>query len=408
MPAYDYIALKPGNKDQFSGRIDADTERDARSKIRARGEVPVSITEIKVGGSRLAKLFPTISIGSFQHEVLLFTSQLASLINSGITLTEAIKVLASQSQHREFANILNLVYQDVVERGSTFADALRAYPKCFSPLYVSMVRAGESTGTLPDVLKRLALQAKKKKAIESQVKSALTYPVLMMLAGVGIVIFLLTYLVPKIVPILEQREEALPFATQVLVDISNLDKMFWWMLGFLAAAMVFLYKWFLSLPKGRYFMDNLFLRAPIFGDLNRKAAVSRFCLTLSSLLKSGVKIEEALVIVEAVVGNSVVAETVRMVGERIREGDSIAGPLEKKKIFPKVVTYMIAIGEKAGSDELQEMLDSISESYDTELEQSAENLTAALNPILLIVLASMVVFILMAILLPIMNLSNIQ
>jgi type II secretory pathway component PulF len=147
---------------------------------------------------------------------------------------------------------------------------------------------------------------------------------------------------------------------------------------------------------------------PIVGDLNRKAAVSRFCVTLSSLLKSGVKIEKAMKIVEEVVGNAVVAETVQIISERIREGESIAGPLERSNLFPKVVTYMISVGEKAGSEELQEMLDSISESYDMELEQSATRLTDLLTPILLLFMAGLVVFILLAVLLPIMNLSTVR
>lgn len=406
MPAFTYTAVKPGAGDQIQGKIDADTLRDARSKIRARGEVPVSITEIKVGGTGLAKYLPTISVGGFQKEVLIFTTQLSSLIRSGITLTEAIKVLSEQTQHREFSNILNIVHQNLVEKGLTFAESLKGYPKCFSPLYVSMIRAGESTGTLPQVLTRLATQAKKKEAIEGQVRSALTYPIIMCVCGLGVVIFLLSYLVPKIIPILKQQDKALPKATEILLAVSDFVELYWWVLIFMAGAMVFLYKWIVSIPRGRYTVDRLLLTFPIFGDLNRKAAVSRFCMTLSSLLKSGVKIEEALKIVEQVVGNAVVAETVDQIADKIREGESIAGPLQRNKVFPKVVTYMISIGEKAGSDELQEMLDNISDSYDVELEQSAEKLTSALNPILLIFLAGMVVFILLAILLPIMNMSS--
>lgn len=407
MPSYDYIAFKPGEKDPVRGRIDADTERDARSKLRSRGETPTSIKEIRVGTTGLSRFFPSIS-GNFQKELLIFTTQLSSLIRSGITLTDALRLLADQSTNREFSNMIKLVYQSVVEKGNTFASSLKEFPKCFPHLYVAMVHAGESTGTLPDVLTRLASYAKKKEMIESKVKSALTYPIIMLIAGILIVVFLLSYLVPKITPILKRRGDALPTATEWLLWISDMVQSYWWVLAVVSLTLVMLFKWAVSTPKGKYFVDKLYLSLPIFGDLNKKAAVSRFCVTLSSLLKSGVKIENALKIVEEVVGNAVVAETVRNISERIKEGESISAPLEANNVFPKVVTYMISIGEKAGSEELQEMLDNIAESYDVEIEQSAERMTAMLNPILLVFLAGMVVFILMAILLPIMNLSNIK
>lgn len=406
MPSFDYVALKPGVSDKISGRIDADTVRDARSKIRLKGETPVSISEIKTSGGGLSKLFPSFGKRGYPAEVLMFTTQLASLIRSGITLTDALRVLSDQNTNKNFSNILKLVMQSVVEKGSTFADALRSYPKCFSDLYVSMIAAGEVTGTLPEVLTRLAAYAKKKSEIESKVSSALTYPIIMVVAGVGVVTFLLSNLVPKITPILKSKKEALPKATELLITLSDLFKNYWWLGLIIAVVSMIFYKYYVSTEKGRLTVDGLFLKVPIFGDLNRKASVSRFCITLSSLLKSGVKIESALTIVEQVVGNQVIAQIVKQVNVRIKEGESIAGPLERNGIFPKVVTYMISIGEKAGSEELQEMLDNISESYDIEIQQSADKLTALLNPILLIFMAGIVVFILMAILIPIMKMSN--
>jgi general secretion pathway protein F len=406
MPSFDYVALKPGVSEKVSGRIDADTVRDARSKIRLKGETPISITEIKAFGSGLSKLFPTFGQRGYPVEVLMFTTQLASLIRSGITLTDALRVLSDQNTNKNFSNILKLVMQSVVERGSSFADALRAYPKCFSDLYVSMIGAGEVTGTVPEVLSRLAAYAKKKSEIEGKVKAALTYPIIMLVMGFGVVTFLLSNLVPKITPILKSKKEALPKATELLISISDIFENYWWLAIILAIVFTLIYKSFVATEKGRYAVDGLFLRIPVFGDLIRKSAVSRFCITLSSLLKSGVKIESALQIVQQVVGNAVIAEIVKEVNSRIKEGESIAGPLERNGVFPKVVTYMISIGEKAGSEELQEMLDNISESYDLEIQQSAEKLTAMLNPILLMFMAGIVVFILLAILIPIMRMSN--
>jgi type II secretory pathway component PulF len=407
LPTFDYTALKSGQSEQIKGRIDADTERDARRKIRQKGETAVTIKEVKVGG-RSGIPFENLFKPNHSKSVFIFTTQLQYLIRSGITLTDALKVLADQSDNKDFSNILKLLYSSVVEKGKSFADALKDFPHCFSHLYISMVNAGESTGTLPEVLLRLAHYAKKKEEVEGKVRSALTYPVIMLVVGLGVVVFLLSYLVPKIEPILTKKDGGLPEATELLLTISATFSNYWWafLMGFIAVTSA--YKMILSTKKGRRFFDGFFLRVPIVGDLNRKAAVSRFCVTLSSLLKSGVKIEKAMKIVEEVVGNAVVAETVQIISERIREGESIAGPLERSNLFPKVVTYMISVGEKAGSEELQEMLDSISESYDMELEQSATRLTDLLTPILLLFMAGLVVFILLAVLLPIMNLSTVR
>ncbi|MBF0245961.1 MAG: type II secretion system F family protein [Planctomycetes bacterium] len=403
MPTFNYTALKPGSPGEIKGRVDADTDRDARNKIRARGEVPVKVTVLRVSkgfgvGFSLRR--------SHQKEVLLFTTQLSTLIRSGITLTDAIKVLGEQTGSRHFSDILSIVYQSVVEKGYSFADALKEFNNCFSPMYVAMVRAGESTGNLPEVLVRLTHYAKKRSEIEGKITSAMVYPVIMLVMGLLVVVFLLSYLVPQIVPILLERGKGLPLPTIILVGISDALKNYWW-LGIAAVALaVAAYRFTVPRTAGRLFVDTAIISTPIFGDIIKKGAVSRFCLTLSGLLHSGVRIEEALQIVEHVVSNAAVSKTVREIGERIREGSSISGPLAKSKTFPRVVTYMISVGEKAGSEELQEMLDNIAESYDLEIEQSASRLTALLNPLLLLFLAGVVFFILLAILLPIMSLSS--
>lgn len=406
MPAFDYIALKPGSTEEVRGRIEADTERDARSKLRTRGEIPTKLQLVRATGHGLSKYIPNALKQNHSREVQGFTVQLATLIRSGITLTDALRLLAEQNTNKDFANILNLVYQSLVEKGSTFATALGNFPHVFSELYVAMVRAGESTGALPAVLERLANFQKKRMEIESRIRGALVYPMIMVIAGFGIVYFLITYLVPKIRPIFEEKAEALPLATEILLAITDFMQESWWIGAIALLVIIIAFKLVLLTKKGRYAFDDFKLKIPIFGDLIRKGAVSRFCVTLGSLLQSGVRIEQALKIVADVVSNSVVRETVNEVGEHIREGSSIAGPLEKNKIFPKVVTYMIMVGEKAGSEELQEMLDNISESYDLEIQQSADRLTSAFAPLILLVIAGMVVFILAAIILPIMSLNT--
>lgn len=407
MPSYDYVAVRPGQSEQVKGRIDADTERDARAKIRQRGETAISIKEVRAGGSS-SSLLPSLSFeSSFHKEVLVFTGQLQRLVRSGISLTNALQVLSAQTDNRAFGDILKVIYTSVVERGSTFAAALRDHPRVFPPLYVSMVNAGEATGTLPDVLLRLSGYMKKKQELESRIRSAMIYPIIMLSVAALVVIYLLNDLVPKIVPILLRRGDELPLATQWLMGISEFSQAYWWAVLLGMVALYGTYRGVYATKGGRFAIDRLRMRIPIVGDLVTKACISRFSITLSSLLKSGVKIEAALKIVEEVVGNAVVASMVKGIGEGIREGASIAAPLEKSGIFPKMVTYMISVGESAGSDELQETLDNVAEDYDLEIQQSATRLTATLPTVMLLVMAGIVVFILMAILMPIMNLSNI-
>lgn len=408
MPTFDYSALKPGSNNQIKSRIEADTERDARQKIRKRGETPIQIKEIRTVGSNLQKYLPSVAFSSHSKNVQSFTEQMQRLIRSGISLTSALQVLSSQTDSKDFSNLLKLVYSAVVERGLSFADALREHPKVFSKLYVAMVHAGETTGTLPAVLERLGQYSKKKAKIESKVISALTYPCIMVTIGLCVVIFLLNFLVPKMEKLLSKKGESLPKATEVLLDISNLTQSYWWAFTIAAIACFFVYQFTASTKKGRLFLDRLYLNTPIFGDIIRKSSISRFAITLSSLLRSGVKIESALRIVEEVVGNSVVALTMKKVGEGIREGEPIATPLRQSQIFPKMVIYMISVGESAGSEELQDTLDNIAEDYDHEMEQSTSKLTTLLTPLLLLMMAGMVVFILLAVLLPLMDLSKIK
>lgn len=408
MPTFDYSAVKPGQAQKINGRIDADTERDARHKIRAKGETAISIKEVKAGGSGLAALFPSVSFSNHNKSVLTFTGQLQRLIRSGITLTNALQVLSGQSDSKEFSNILKLIYTSVVERGNSFAGALKEHPKVFSKLYVAMVNAGESTGTLPGVLQRLGEYAKQRERIEAKIKSALTYPMIMGIVGFGVVVFLLNYLVPKMKDLLMKKGGGLPKMTEILLSISDFTQNYWWLvlIGVFVAALA--YKAIGNTKKGRLFLDAFYLKIPIFGELNRKGCISRFSITLSSLLRSGVKIEAALRIVEEVVGNSVMARTMRDVSDRIKEGEAIAKPLEESGLFPKMIIYMISVGENAGSDELQDTLDNIAEDYDHEIEQSASRLTDLLTPLLLLVMAGMVVFIVLAVLLPLMDLSKIR
>lgn len=406
MPSFDYVAVRPGQSDPIKGRIDADTERDARSKIRLRGETAVTIKEIKVGGSSMEKLLPSLNFGNHGRSVLAFTGQLQRLIRSGITLTNALQVLSAQTDNRQFGDILKVIYSSVVERGNTFADALAEHPRVFSKLYVSMVRAGETTGTLPDVLLRLAAYSKKKAEIESKIKTALIYPIIVGLVALGIVIFLLNYLVPQLLPILERRGSILPTSTKILLVISDVTQNYWWALIIFLMVVFFALKFTASTKGGALALDRVRLKIPILGDLAKKACISRFAITLSSLLKSGVKIEAALRIVEEVVGNAVVAKMMREISEGIREGESISAPLEKSGIFPKMVTYMISVGESAGSDELQETLDNVAEDYDLEIQQTASRLTSILPILMLFIMAGVVSFILMAVLVPLMNVSS--
>ncbi len=410
MAVYEYQGLDGAGK-PTSGIIDADNPKAARVRIRQQGVFPTEIEE-QVGGGQatkgsglayevdLSRLFTRIKAEDLAN----LTSQLSTLVGAGIPVVESLNALLEQTENPKLLIVLADVREKVNE-GASLADAMGAHPKVFTDLYVNMVRAGEASGALDVVLRRLTQYTEDAVRLQGKVTAAMVYPVLMTFVGGALVIGLFVFVIPKIKGVFDSFDATLPLITRVVLGTSELLLSWWWLLGILAAGGVYSFKRWLATEEGRIQFDRFKLTVPIFGRVFRLVAVSRFCRTLTTLLESGVPILTALGITAQVVQNVVLVEAITVASRSIAEGQSLAGPLRQSGEFPPLVTHMIAIGEQTG--ELEQMLGKIADAYDLQLENLVTGLTALLEPILIVVMGGMVALVAVSILLPMLNLTSI-
>lgn len=419
MPIYSYKAIGPGGEVK-TGVIDADTPRDARTRLRREKLLVSEINEAKSrrekvrGPSQRTGLAAKLrryrgSRGSLSGRDLDFvtasTRQLGTMLGSGIPLAEAVRAMIEQAQDRRTETIFREI-RERVNSGGSLADALEEHSNLFSDLYVGMVRAGEATGNVDVVLTRLADYLQYQRTLRRKVVGALTYPVMMILLGMGVVTALMAWVVPNITSMLEDTGQALPMPTRILVAISDLFKDWWWAGMLIVAAISFtLERVYKNSDKGRLVLDRITLRIPIVGDVLLKQSVSRFARTLSTLLQSGVPVVQSLEITRNVIPNRVLADATDSIRAKILEGADVATPLRSSGVFPAIVGYMVAVGEQAG--ELEQMLDRISTAYDEEIEIATDRMTSVLEPILILALAVVVGFIVVSIVLPILQVGNV-
>jgi len=421
MPIYEYKAFASGGKTQ-SGVIDADTERDARAKLRKIDLLVSKITETR-GGKRIKKvrkgatrpgLLARLSgkrkssrgPGPRESEIIGgVTRQLATLIGSGIALNEALNAIVDQAENRQLETMFREI-REGIQQGMSFADALGQHPGWFSELYINMVRAGQAAGNLDLVLARIADYMQAQRALRRKITGALLYPGMMIGLGMVVVTVLMTKVVPEITGMLLDQGKALPASTQLLVSISDFFQAYWWMvfLG-IAAVSATIERVYKTNPAGQLVIDRSLLKIPVLGELLRKAAVGRFTRTFSTLLQSGVPVIQSLEITQKVVGNRVIGDATGMIRTRVLEGADISGPLKSSGAFPTVVGYMVAVGEQSG--ELEQMLDRIATAYDEEIDVVTERLTSLLEPIMIVCLAVVVGYIVYAIIQPILEIGNI-
>ncbi len=414
MAIYEYKGFDPtgGNR---TGIVDADTAREARAKLRGQG---VMVTDLVVSGvsaegqedakgpkrSSFGRIFKVDRRVRGAQTLPIYTRQLATLVRSGIPLAQSLTALIEQVEHKD----VEVIFRDLREqitRGKSLADALAMHPKLFDDLYVNMVRAGEASGNLDDVLVRLAEFRVKQQRIASRVKTALIYPMIMLTVGAGVVIFLVNVVVPKLVTIAKSRGQSLPWMTRLLDNASVFlqHNLVWLLLTGFFGWIIWRYV-ILVRPPVRLWWDSTKLRLPVLGSLFKKVIVSRFAVTMATLLRSGVTVLDSLAIVRTVLDNKLMENVLEEVRTRILEGADIATPLKKSGVFPPVVGYMVAVGEQTG--QLEEMLERVAEAYEDEIEASTTRALAVIEPAMIVILAFVVGFIVIAVMLPILQTST--
>ena len=342
--------------------------------------------------------------GVTEKEIVVFTRQFATMIDAGLPLVQCLEILASQQDNKSFKKTLTDIRQSV-EGGLTFAAALKQHPKVFSNLYANMVEAGEAGGILDTILNRLAQYMEKAMALKKRVKSAMIYPSTIITVAVVVVIFLLIFVIPTFKAMFEGFGATLPLPTVIVLELSRLARQYFLIfLGVLAAAVVGLRYWY-STPSGKLAVDKFLLRTPVFGILIRKVAVAKFTRTLGTLVSSGVAILDGLEITARTAGNKVVELAVMRTRASIAEGKTISDPLKASGVFPPMVVQMIAVGEQTGA--LDAMLGKIADFYDEEVDTAVANLTALLEPMLMVFLGVVIGGVVIAMYLPIFKLVTV-
>ncbi len=402
MAVFEYKGLDVRGKNT-AGVIDADNPRQARSKLRQSGIFPTEVMSAKAAAAVQDREAFSFGQGISLSDTALATRQMSTLLGAGLSIMESLAALIEQTENKAGKKIWVDVREGVKE-GGTLADALSRHPKIFSTLYCQMVRAGEASGALDQILLRLADYLENQVRLRGKIFSMMTYPVLMMVVSMLILLFLVAYVVPKVTSIFDDLNQALPLPTIILLSISDFIQSYGWLVFLIIALGVFFLKRHINTPVGREKYDRISLKLPLIGRVVKMVAISRFTKTLSTLLASGVELLKALEIVQEVVGNKVLEETIQEARGNIREGEAIADPLKRSGLFPPLVTHMISIGEKSG--ELENMLQKVSEAYDNEVENVVTGMTSLLGPLMILGMGFAILFIVLAILLPIFEVSQ--
>lgn len=407
MPKYAYRALNKNGKEVF-GIVQAESQALAINDVRTLGLYPTHVREARKSDERRARkekrgLNELYFGGVKNKEIVVMTRQLSTLIDAGLPLLRSLNVLIAQLKPCKLRDILREVSADI-QSGSTFAEGLAKHPKQFDRLFVNMVRAGEVGGMLEVVLSRLAMFMERREALKRRVKGALIYPIAVLVIAASIVGFLLVKVVPVFAEIFEEFGGELPAPTQFLIMCGDFMVYQWWLLiaglSWFIIGMKLLFK-FHTIKRVN---DRIVLRIPLIGDLVVKVAVARFARTLGTLITSGVPILQALKITKETIGNEVIQNAVDKVHDSIKEGDTIAAPLDQTKVFPAMVVNMIDVGEETGS--LDGMLMKVADIYDAEVEAAVEAMLTLLEPIIIVVLGGIIGFIVISLYLPIFSLGD--
>jgi general secretion pathway protein F len=403
-PIFDYKAYNPAGK-AVKGMIEAENQKAARAKLKKQNLMVTDIAEKSAGKQKSVGSISLFGTGVSASETTMMTRQLASLVKANIPLVEALNALVDQTENERLKVIIAQVRQDVNE-GSSLAKAVGAHSKIFDNIFVNMIEAGESSGTLGLVLLRLADLKEAQMRLRAKVISGMTYPALMMVVATALMIGIFTFVIPKLTKIFESMNKPIPALTKFLMNVSD-TIVNWWFLFVVGFGLIFfLFKKYINTPSGRKKWDGFKLKAPVVGPLVRMVAVTRFSRTMSTLLGSGVPILTSMSIARNLVDNVPIATAIAEARENVTEGQSIADPLKRSGEFPPMMSHMISIGEKTG--ELPEMLKNVAETYEEQVNTKIDGMTSLLEPLMIIFMGGAVGFIVMSVFMPLMEMMNLN
>ncbi len=397
MPNFAFSARPVTGGDIQSGEIELASKDDVLAYLHRQKMIPVSVRE----KSREFNL--TFGTGVSTRDVVIFTRQFATMINSGLPLVQSLDILAEQTENVTLRKTIQEVLYDV-ESGHTLADAMGRHPKIFSDLFVNMVAAGEAGGILDTILLRLAVFLEKNDALRRKIKGAMVYPAVIFSVAAAAIVILLVFVIPTFQQMFESAGIPLPLPTRIVIGMSAFLQAYWWAVGAAIVGIAVLIRQFYQTDGGELFIDRALLAFPILGDVQRKAAVARFTRTLGTLVSSGVSILEGLEITARTAGNRVIHDAVMGSRASIAGGETIAGPLKESGAFPPMVVQMINVGEQTGG--LDDMLTKIADFYDEEVDAAVETLLSAMEPIMIVVLGVIVGGMIVAMYLPIFDMIN--
>ncbi len=406
MPVFEYKAISKATGKQAKGVIDADTAAQARKKLR---DLELYPTDLKEGNAGSASVSDTGKVrkagrgGVSSRELSLVTRQFATLLKAGMPLVEALGALLEQTSS---ARLQGAIYdvRDKVNGGKSLADALGEHPRMFTPLYVNMVRAGEVSGALEGVLVRLADILEHQAKLRAQVLSAMAYPAFMGLFAIGVIVFLMMVIVPRITQIFVKQKAELPAITEFLIATSHFLGYYWWIIVGIVFGVFSLWRLWISRPEGRKRWDRMKLRFPLYGGLHLKLVCAAFTRTLGTMLQSGLTMLPALDVVTTVVSNSYIQDIMVDVKGGVRRGRDLAVPLKETGLFPPMMISMIELGQRSG--EIEDMLVRVAETYDEDVRLTIDAIVSLVEPMIIILMGIFVGFIVLAILLPILQMSS--
>lgn len=399
MPEYFYKA-----KDEkgllVKGTVEAADRRQVSAILRERHYFPFSIEEKKEDfvNYLYKRLFKRVSVA----EIATFTRQLSTMVNAGLPLTEALSLLKSQGKN-QITEAAEVILKDI-EGGSSLANAMQKFPKIFSPVYVALVRAGESAGVLDNILNRLADNLETQREFQAKIKGALMYPIIIVVGMTAVIFIMMIFVIPKLTSLYEEFDAKLPQSTQILISFSNFMVTFWWLIPFLLFGGAYLYRLINSTTEGKRKIDEIKFKIPVFGRLQNQVVLAEFTRTLGLLVGAGVSIVEALNISSKTSNNLVVEEGIDEAAKKVEKGFPLSDTLAANPVFPKIMSQMVSVGEETGK--IDEVLLKVARFFQTESEESLKGLTTAIEPLIMVLLGVGVGFLVIAVIMPIYNLTS--